>query len=124
MDLIADALTRIRNAVAVSGKEATLRKNKTVLAVVDVLKREGFVENFSDDGDEITVELKYEKGTPSMTHLERVSKGGQRVYVRASEMKPVLGGRGIGIISTSKGVMTTEEAADRNLGGEYICKVW
>lgn len=124
MELIADALTRIRNATVVNGKEVTLRKNKTVLAIADVLKNEGFITDYTDGDSEITLELKYDKGIPSITHLERVSKGGQRVYVNASEMKPVLNGRGIGIISTSSGVMTTDEAAEKNIGGEYICKVW
>jgi small subunit ribosomal protein S8 len=124
MDQIADALTRIRNGSEANLAEVTVRKNKVVKAVVEILAREGFIDGFEENGDELTVALSYDNRTPVLSHLEKVSKGGQRVYVSVPDLELVLGGRGIGIISTSQGVMTVEEAMEKNIGGEYICKIW
>lgn len=124
MDLIADSLTRIRNATLRRKENVLLRQNKVVLAIVELLKREGFVKEVEEQDDGILVTLMYENGASVITGVERISRGGQRTYVGATELKPVMSGRGIGIISTSQGVMTIEDAKSKNVGGEYICKVW
>ncbi len=124
MDLISDALTRILNASERRKEDVLLRPNNAVLAVVDVIEKEGFIEDYSENDDGILVVLLYEDETPVISSIERVSSGGQRVYVGASDLKPVLSGRGIGIISTSQGMMTIDEARSKSIGGEYICKIW
>jgi small subunit ribosomal protein S8 len=124
MDQIADALTRIRNGCEANLPEVTLRKNKVVTAIVRILAREGFVDGFEENDNELTVALSYDNRTPVIQHLEKVSKGGQRVYVGVPDLELVLGGRGIGILSTSQGVITVEEAMEKKIGGEYICKIW
>lgn len=124
MDIIADALTRIRNASLREKKEVVLRKNKVIVALVDILKKEGFVDDYSHDESHVTVQLSYTNGKPVITHISRVSRGGQRQYVKASDLGLVMRGRGIGVISTSHGVMTTEDARNKGVGGEYICKIW
>jgi small subunit ribosomal protein S8 len=124
MDLISDALTRIRNGCESGLAEVTLRKTKVVKAIVEILEREEFIDGFTEEDGELTVALAYDNKTSAIQNLERVSKGGQRVYVGVADLKPVLGGRGIGILSTSHGVMTVEEAKEKEIGGEYICKIW
>ena len=124
MDQISDALTRIRNGCEANLPEVTLRKNKVVTSIVKILEAEGFIDGFEETDDGLTVALSYDNRTPVIQNLERVSKGGQRVYVGAAELEPVLGGRGIGIVSTSQGVMTVEDAREKKVGGEYICKIW
>lgn len=124
MDHVANALARIKNAVKVEKDVVELRKTNIVSAVVEIMEREGFIAGYEEDGDVIRVTLLYDNGVSAITDLKRVSKGGQRVYVGAGELKLVFGGRGIGIISTSQGIMTVTEAREKNVGGEYICKMW
>lgn len=124
MDIIADALTRIRNAAKLNKTEVTLRKSKTVRAIADILQREGFLNNVTENDSEVVVELAFNGKTPLITGVKRISKSGQRKYVNHSEVRPVLSGRGIGILTTSKGVMTTEDAKHQRIGGEYICEIW
>ena len=124
MDVVADALTRLRNAVKVNKKEVALRQSKAVHAIVDILLKEGFLVSVADGERDIVVELAFDGPKPVMTGLTRISKSGNRIYVNVSELKNVMGGRGIGIVTTSKGIMTIDEARRLKLGGEYICEVW
>lgn len=124
MDLISDALTRIRNGCEAGLAEVTLRNTKVVKAIVEILEKEEFIDGFTEADGELTVALAYDNKIPAIQNLKRISKGGQRVYVNVANLKPVLRGRGIGILSTSHGVMTVEDAKKKEIGGEYICKVW
>jgi small subunit ribosomal protein S8 len=123
-DLIADLLAKIQNAI--QRKEETVKVVSTKInkEILRVLKEEEMVGNFSEDGKDLVVTLLYEKTEPIVAHFERVSKPGQRVYVTRKEIDPVRNGRGISIISTSKGLMSGAMAKSKDLGGELICKVW
>ncbi len=124
MDLISNALTKLRNASLVKNREVRVRKSKSVTAILDILKTECFITDYKTEGNEEVVTLKYFKDRAAIAQLKRISKPGQRIYIRASELKPVFRGRGIGIISTSKGLMTIDQAQEKGLGGEYICQIW
>jgi small subunit ribosomal protein S8 len=126
-DPIADMLTRIRNAQAVGKIQLTLPSSNFKLAILRVLKEEGYIENFNtqeEDGkSNITVDLKYYQGRPVIEKIIRVSKPGLRDYKRNDELPVVSAGMGIAIVSTSKGVMTERAARAQKLGGEVICIV-
>ena len=127
-DPIADMLTRIRNALMVHHDGVLMPASKTKLAIARVLKKEGFISDYTvlKDGPQrvIKIILRYMDGQPSLTGLERVSRPGLRVYVCRGEIPRVYGGLGVAILSTSKGVMTGQEAWRQNLGGELLCYVW
>lgn len=124
-DPIADMLTRIRNASAVSHERTSVPYSKLKEAIAGILKENKFIADYTVEGEGIAkavvIELK-EKGT--ITKLIRVSKPGRRVYTGREGIPLVLGGRGIVIVSTPGGLMTGREARKRGLGGELICKVW
>lgn len=129
-DTIADMLTRIRNATQARHQTTLIPSTKMTRSIAKVLKEEGFIADYSEDGDGIkrnlVVALKY-KGKnrqPIITALKRVSKPGLRVYSNRKELPRVLGGIGIAIISTSSGIMTDREARRQGLGGEVLCYVW
>jgi len=126
MDVIGDMLTRMRNALSAGHRECVIYPaSKMKLALLEIMRREGYIEGFSTEGRKITVRFKYDrKGKPTMTYLERVSKPSRRIYVGAREVPWVKNGLGIAIISTSKGLMTDSEARARRLGGEVICQIW
>jgi small subunit ribosomal protein S8 len=128
MDPIADMLTIIRNALAVSKESVELPFSKLKFEVVKVLEKEGFVEKIEKKGrgvnKVIEIKLKYEDKKPTISNLKRVSKQGQRIYLGVKDLKPVRSGFGILIISTSKGLMTAKEAKKKKLGGEVLCEVW
>lgn len=124
MDKIANMLTKIRNAIKIGKKEVSVEKSKIVFAILEILKKESLIAGFSEEDGEYIVDLSYEDGDPVITDLKRVSKLGRRVYVNHSHIKPVMGGRGVGIISTSQGLMTALDARSKKLGGEYICQIW
>ena len=128
-DPIADFLTRIRNANMVKHEVLEVPASKIKGDIAEILKREGFirdVEYIEDDKQGvIRVFLKYGKsGERVITNLKRISKPGLRVYTKSNEVPRVLGGLGIAIISTSKGVMTDKEARQAKAGGEVVCYVW
>jgi small subunit ribosomal protein S8 len=129
-DPIADMLTRIRNASAARHKELSLPSSKVKREIARILAEEGFIESWAtsnDDGvqESLTVRLKYVEGkTPVVSGLKRISKPGLRVYARKTEIPRVLGGLGMAILSTSRGVMTGTQARKLNLGGEVLCYVW
>ena len=127
-DPIADMLTRIRNALMVGKEEVEIPGSKLKKEIARILKEEGFIEDYRVEEnpvqDKIIIKLKYYKGESVIRGLRRVSKSGRRVYVSKDELPNVLGGLGIAIISTSRGVMTNKQAKKLGIGGEYICDVW
>ncbi|MBU1136876.1 30S ribosomal protein S8 [Patescibacteria group bacterium] len=127
-DPISDMLTRIRNSQAVCHETVTIPFSKIKFEIAKVLEKEGFIDSVETKGKKVkkTIEvgLKYKDGAPAIAAIKRVSKPGQRIYVKKNEVKSVREGYGISIISTSRGVMTNKEARENNLGGEVICQVY
>jgi small subunit ribosomal protein S8 len=134
-DPIADMLTRIRNAQLVGHSEVTMPASRLKAAIAQVLKAEGYVDDFAvrgksgangkDAGDkkELAIALKYYAGRPVIERLERVSKPGLRVYKGRDDIPRVMNGLGVAIVSTSRGVMTDRKARADGLGGEVLCIV-
>ena len=126
-DPIADFLTRIRNGQLSGKPEIAAPASRIKLALAQVLKDEGYIEDFAVDGDQrkpqVKVRLKYYHGRPVIDRLERVSRPGLRVYRAKDELPKILGGMGVAIISTSKGVMTDRDARASGHGGEVLCIV-
>lgn len=129
-DLIADMLTMIRNAVMVKKESVVIPASKINSAILEILKAEGYVENFKEQAavgavKSVKVYLKYNPDTgPAIRGLKRVSRSGLRVYSKGAKMPSVLRGFGRAIISTSKGLMTDAQAREKKIGGEIICYVW
>ena len=128
-DMIADGITRIRNAYMRRLEVATLLHSALLEAVVKILAEKGYIDNFNvieKDGKKgIKVALKYDDNEkPAINEIARVSKPGRRVYKPVSEIKKFKNGYGSIIISTSKGVMTNEQAYKAGIGGELLCSVW
>ena len=128
-DPIADMLTRIRNASAARHKDLTVPSSKVKREIARVLTEEGFIESWATapDGvqETLSMRLKYVEGrTPVVSGLKRISKPGLRVYARKTEIPRVLGGLGLVVLSTSRGIMTGSQARKLNLGGEVLCYVW
>ena len=130
-DPIADMLTRIRNGIQAHHDRIELPTSKLKVEVARILKSEGFIANFKEvpeDGKPsgtLRVYLKYsEDGEPVIHGIERVSRPGRRVYRGKEEIPAVLGGLGLAIVSTSKGVLSGSEAARQGVGGEVLCQVW
>ncbi|RZT02741.1 30S ribosomal protein S8 [Cuneatibacter caecimuris] len=129
-DPIADMLTRIRNANTAKHDTVDVPASKMKLAIADILDREGYITKYEvvEDGSfkTIRITLKYgkDKNEKIITGLKRISKPGLRVYANTEELPKVLGGLGIAIISTNKGVMTDKEARKENVGGEVLAFVW
>ena len=126
-DPIADMLTRIRNAQAVGEREVIMPCSKLKLAILNVLKEEGYVNDYqlldTQVKKEIKVELKYYQGAPVIDKIMRVSRPGLRIYRRSDQLPTVLAGMGIAIISTPQGVMTEKSARAKKVGGEVLCTV-
>ena len=126
-DPLADMLTRVRNGQAANKTHVKMPSSKLKLSVCAVLKEEGYIEDFSvvhcESKADLTINLKYFKGNPVIESIQRVSKPGRRVYKAASEIPSVLGGFGVAIVSTSKGVMTDKKARQDGHGGEILCVV-
>jgi small subunit ribosomal protein S8 len=128
-DPIADMLTRIRNAVRVERPIVEMSLSKVKKGLAEVLKREGFIWDFeeieNDPAKQLRLVLKYgPNGERVIRHIKRVSKPGRRIYNRADQLRPVLNGLGIKILSTSRGVISDREARQRHLGGEVLCELW
>jgi small subunit ribosomal protein S8 len=130
-DPIADMLTRIRNAVRVERPVVSMPVSKVKRGLAEVLKREGYIWDWHEEQDEASpaaqlhLDLKYgPNGERVIRHIKRVSKPGRRIYARATNLRPVLNGMGISVISTSRGVISDREARQRNLGGEVLCELW
>ncbi|GLR25572.1 MULTISPECIES: 30S ribosomal protein S8 [Limnobacter] len=126
-DPIADMLTRIRNAQGVEKTSVQMPSSKLKVAIAQVLKDEGYIENFSVIGEAakpvLSVELKYYAGRPVIEKIERVSKPGLRIYKGKNDIPQVMNGLGVAIVSTSKGLMTDRKARSTGIGGEVICYV-
>ena len=128
-DPIADMLTRIRNGLIARHDSVTMPASNMKKAIAKILLDEGYIKSvdYIDDGiqGQIKVTLKYVQGKESVIKgLKRISKPGLRVYARSSEIPKVLGGLGIAIVSTSKGVMTDKEARNAGIGGEVLAYIW
>ena len=127
-DPIADLLTRIRNAIAVGKNEVRLPSSKLKVTVAKELVRTGYLADVKVEKqsprDELVVTIYRDGENPTITEIARVSKPGRRVYASANDIPRVKSGRGVMLISTSKGVMTGSEAFKQRLGGELICKVY
>ncbi|GAB6162973.1 30S ribosomal protein S8 [Desulfothermus naphthae] len=123
-DPIADMLSRIKNAHMALHKQVRIPGSKMKMAILEILKHEGYIEEINRDGRDIVVKLKYVKGRPAISDLEKVSKPGRRVYVGVDEIPEVQNGLGICILSTSRGVLEGSEAKRQRVGGELLCKIW
>ena len=128
-DPIADMLTRIRNANAVSHPTVDMPSSKLKVALAKLLKEEGYIVDYSEKAEgafkTLTIVLKYdESNKPVITNLKRVSKPGLRSYCKAKNLPQVFGGMGIAVVSTSKGLLTDRKARKENLGGEVLCYVY
>ena len=128
-DPIADMLTRIRNANVVSHPTVELPSSKLKVALAKLLKEEGYIVDYSEKVDghfkTLSIELKYDEANkPVITSLKRVSKPGLRSYCKAKNLPQVMGGMGIAIVSTSKGLLTDRKARKENLGGEVLCYIY
>jgi len=128
-DPIADMLTRIRNANVVSHPTVDLPSSKLKVALAKLLKEEGYIVDYSEKVEghfkTLTIELKYDEANkPVITALKRVSKPGLRNYCKAKNLPQVMGGMGIAVVSTSKGLLTDRKARKENLGGEVLCYIY
>ncbi|UAX41753.1 30S ribosomal protein S8 [Pasteurella canis] len=125
-DPIADMLTRIRNGQAANKVAISMPSSKLKVAIANVLAEEGYIESVKVlDGvkPEMEITLKYFQGKPVVESIQRVSRPGLRIYKRKDELPKVMGGLGVAVVSTSKGVMTDRAARQAGLGGEIICYV-
>ena len=125
-DPIADMLTRIRNGQAANKVAINMPSSKLKLAIANVLAAEGYIESvkvLEGAKPELEITLKYFQGKPVVESIQRVSRPGLRIYKRKDELPKVMGGLGVAVISTSKGVMTDRAARQAGLGGEIICYV-
>ncbi|MEE8166749.1 MAG: 30S ribosomal protein S8 [Myxococcota bacterium] len=128
-DPIADFLTRIRNAILVKHDRVDIPASKIKRELCRILKEEGFIEDYEEIEDSpanlIRIFLRYTpEGASAILRLTRVSKPGRRVYSKAADLKPVLNGIGLAIVSTSAGLLTLEQARERGVGGELLCELW
>ena len=128
-DPIADMLARIRNAVSAKHSRVDIPASKLKLEIARILKEEGYINNFVIKGEGakkvVRIFLRYDaRGTSSITHLQRVSRPGRRVYVGSHQIPRVLGGYGINIVSTSRGLMSGKTARKENVGGEVLAEVY
>jgi len=127
-DLISDALTIIRNAIMAKKENADFPASKTLKSILDILKKENYIDNFKLIEDKkqgiLRVYLKYISGKSAIKNIKRISKPSLRVYVKHEDLPSVIRGRGIAIISTSKGIITNIKAKELGAGGEVIAYVW
>jgi small subunit ribosomal protein S8 len=128
-DPVADMLTRIRNANKALHDTTSMPSSKLKVEIARLLKEEGYITDYKvEDGesfDLLVIKLKYGRGRERvLTDLKRVSKPGRRIYARKDRLPRVLGGMGISILSTSRGLMTSRKAAEEGVGGEVVCFIW
>ena len=128
-DPISDFLTRVRNASSAKKAETVAPHSTMKESIAAILKAEGFISDFSNGTDEqghktLIVKLKYVNDTPAITALNRVSTPGRRLYFSYSEIPRVLNGLGISILSTSRGLMKSQDCRRNKVGGELVCNVW
>lgn len=130
-DPIGDMLTRIRNASMVRAPSVEMAHSNICCAITRIMKREGFIRDFTTEGKgsarRLRIYLKYDSDkekTPVFRGLRRVSKPGLRRYISPKKLRPVFRGTGVAVLSTSRGVITDQEARKLNVGGEWLCTIW
>ncbi len=127
-DPVADYLARIRNAISAKHEKVDIPASRIKVEITRILKEEGFIQNFKIQEDRvqstIRVFLKYSDGSPVISGLKQVSKPGRRIYAHKDKVPKVVGGLGISIVSTSKGIMTADQSHKVGVGGEVLCQVW
>jgi len=128
-DPIADMITRIRNAQLRTLNTVNIPNSKFRSKILDVLKEEGYISNYKISTDKknnkfLLVDLKYNNGVPVIQEISRVSKPGRRIYTKADSIPKIQNGLGIAIVSTSKGIMSDNNARLKKIGGEIICRVF
>lgn len=129
-DPIADLLTRIRNAHIAKHDRLDAPSSNLRLEVCRILKQEGYIEDYEalesePPRQDVRIFLRYgASGEPAIRHIQRVSKPGRRVYIKADDIRPVLNGLGVGVISTSKGLLSDAQARESRVGGEVLCEIW
>ena len=128
-DPIGDMITRIRNAQMRSLSSVKIPGSKFRARILDVLKKEGYISDYKfltdvKEKNSLTVNLKYDKGNPVIKEIKRVSKPGRRIYAKANSIPRIQNGLGLAIVSTSKGIMSDNDAKNQNIGGEIICRVF
>ena len=129
VDPIGDMLTRIRNAQMRSMSKVKIPSSKFRARILDILKKEGYISDYKLLSDEknknsLSINLKYYNGLPVIKEIKRISKPGRRIYARATSIPKIQNGLGLAIVSTSKGIMTDNDARSQNVGGEIICRVF
>ena len=130
IDPIADMITRIRNAQLRALNNVTIPNSKFRARILEVLKREGYISNYKvssvskNKKESLLVDLKYNNGLPVIKEIKRISKPGRRIYARADSIPKIKNGLGLAIVSTSKGIMSDNDARTNNIGGEIICRVF
>ena len=129
VDPIGDMITRIRNAQMRLLSSVKIPSSKFRVKILDVLKKEGYISDYKVLSDlnnkgSLSVDLKYNNGSPVIKEIKRVSKPGRRIYASANSIPKIQNGLGLAIVSTSKGIMTDDEARSQKVGGEIICRVF
>ena len=129
VDPIGDMITRIRNAQMRSLSSVKIPGSKFRASILDVLKKEGYISDYKfltdvKDKNSLTVSLKYDNGNPVIKEIKRVSKPGRRIYAKADSIPIIQNGLGLAIVSTSKGIMSDNDAKNKNIGGEIICRLF
>ena len=129
VDPIGDMITRIRNAQLRLLNKVEIPSSKFRAKILDILKKEGYITGYkilTDDKNKgsLSVDLKYSDGLPVIKEIKRVSKPGRRVYAKATSIPKIQNGLGLAIVSTSKGIMSDNEARTQNIGGEIICRIF
>ena len=124
MDPVANMLVSVKNGYMAKKTQVLVPFSKFKYEIAKVLESEKFVAKVAKSNNKILIDLLYESGKPKITDINRVSKSGLRVYEKGKNIKKIKGGRGILIVTTSKGLMTGKDAKEKKLGGEVICRVW
>ena len=129
VDPIGDMITRIRNAQMRLLNHVEIPGSKFRAKILEVLKKEGYISDYkilsdTKNKNTISVDLKYNKGLPVIKEIKRISKPGRRIYAKATSIPKIQNGLGLAIVSTSKGIMTDNDARNQNIGGEIICRVF
>ena len=128
-DPIGDMITRIRNAQMRLLNKVQIPSSKFRVKILEVLKQEGYISDYkilsdTKNKNTISVDLKYNNGLPVIKEIKRISKPGRRIYAKATSIPKIQNGLGLAILSTSKGIMSDDDARNQNIGGEIICRVF
>jgi len=127
-DLISDCLTIMRNGIMVKKENVDLPASKTIKSILEILEKEKYIDAFKFMEDKkqgvLRVYLKYISGKSAIRNIKRISRPGLRVYVKSGKVRPVLRGRGLAIISTSRGIVTDTQARELKIGGEVMANIW